>query len=272
LKAIEAHVYPALDRSAYPVRLAAERDLQAALSDTFDIMFTISKNAKVRQQVAEAGHRSSAVLHFLPRNASQERQNIAFVSKTTPKDDVARIARLLARSKFFSDAGKGLGAVSFVCVHEERHDDLVKHLVDATREFGEQTRASKGSTDLKDAEGKVVIGSVKSGENTILEKVSTTSSLLDANLERPVLPIVPVTSTEEALNTIRDRYATGLVSSEVSIMLRNLGYSLGHMLVVFADQLELDYFATELAPPVFLANDIPIEYLGKHYLLKTPLA
>lgn len=222
LRAIEAHVYPALDRSAYPMRLASESDLQAGLSDTFDVMFTTSKNAKIRQSVAEAGHRSSALLHFLPRNASQGRQNIAFVSKTAPKDDIARIAKLLARSKFFSDAGKGLGAVSFVCVHEERHDELVKQLVQATKEFGQQSRGSSGGADLKESEGKVVVGNVKTGENTILEKVSTTSSLLDANLERPVLPVVPVTSTEEALNTIRDRQVTGLSICMRSVTLTRL--------------------------------------------------
>lgn len=226
-KLLGEYVKPMLDHDAFPIHLATSSNLQEALQHSYQVYSATSTERDVRRQVAEAAFSNEAPCHLLPVSSKSSAQNICLVSKTTPRSDLSRVARLIARSKFCALAGQGLGAVSFVCVHEEVHDELVKHLVEAVREFTNSPGAFSQPTvtfdgsDVHKRSGsaKVVAGDFTPSAPTILEKVDVFSSLLDEAIAGLVLPVVPFTSTEAALNVIQPR--------------------LGSLLAVFGDQLEM---------------------------------
>lgn len=120
----------------------------------------------------------------------------------------------MARAKFCALGGQGLGALSFVCVHEELHDEFIRQLVQVTRELssgGSDLAMVNAQISLEDLDsGKVVCGSLgQAGKGVsapvIIEKVAGNSKLLDQKIEGCVLPVVSFTSTEEAISIASKR-------------------------------------------------------------------
>jgi acyl-CoA reductase-like NAD-dependent aldehyde dehydrogenase len=90
---------------------------------------------------------------------------------------------------------------------------------------------------------RIVFGSPEHG-NTIVENVSSSSELLDSHSSN-IFPVVPFTSTEDAFNIVEKR--------------------LGHVLSIFANDKEVQYFASELNAGYVVANDWPLELLGVYF-------
>lgn len=225
-------VYPSLDISAYPIRLADKSTLETVLRTPFHVYAAVSTDIEVRKQLVLAAADSVAPVYLTPAG-KPDLQNVCIVSKTAERSDLPRIASLIVRASAGALAGQSLGAISFVCAHEQIHDDLVKELVNAAQRIANATadvstpRVQTSSAKVNgyhgnEEGGKTVFQEAIAGGKCnfrIVESVEPSSSLLNGGSQALTLPVVPFTSTEQALQIVAPR--------------------LGQVLNVFSDQLEL---------------------------------
>ena len=212
---LKAILYPAVDAAAYPILLGSNGTLSEALAKPFDIYVATSTDRNLRGAIGSAALSASSPCHLLPRSMDPAAQNIAIVSKTTPASELPRVAKLLARAKFCALGGQSLGALSFVAVHEEVHNELVRHLVAATASIstsaGDLCLRNDNSFSLPEKlDGRVVAGSATNSNASfaspiVIESVPSTSHLLSAAIRAPVLPVVPYGSTEDAIDLVLSR-------------------------------------------------------------------
>lgn len=265
-------MYPSLDASAYPVRLADKEALQVAFSKPFQVYAAVSTDKEFRKQLVLAAAESIAPVYLTPAG-KPDLQNICIVSKTADRSDLRRIANLIVRSSYGALAGQSLGAISFVCAHEQIHDDLVRELVNAGQRFANASADISlpgASSNVQKINGhsdanheKTVFQQNVAGKGTfrIVEGVKADSGLINGASEALTLPIVSFTSTEEALKIAAPRL--GQVLSLFSDQLELSAGRLNHLRDAWADVLNSDYFATELRPHIVTSNDIPVQLLSK---------
>ncbi|KAI5477315.1 aldehyde dehydrogenase [Pseudohyphozyma bogoriensis] len=186
--------------------------------------------------------------------------NPLIISSSAPSSTIASLARLVARGAFYN-AGRSLNSINYVLVHEELVQTFTEALVSATKEmFGVDAGLSddfakvaaseagrlRGAIGeaVRSGEGKVVIGGVdKDGVvvPTIITNVTRTSALIQQRLEGPVLPIVSISSLEDALSIALSKS--------------------GSVAYVFGNSADCHYLAHELNVSTVYNNDIPLEAL-----------
>lgn len=189
----------------------------------FDVYCAVGDDVETKRDIPQAASKNNAPYQLLPKPG----QNVCIVSKTTPKSDLARVARLIVRAKFCAFSGQSLGSPSFITAHEEVHDELVKQLTAAAKEFSAANSdfsvpkypPPTSFSQLTDGRSKVVFnsvqGSTKTSAQIIIENVPSTSEALERSVKSPAILVVPYTSTEEAINIVSPK--------------------LGHVLNIFAN-------------------------------------
>lgn len=212
------------DVEAYPVLLGTEAVINKALSFRFNSYYGTVTDHGLRQQLVTAATRADATIKVLPSATNIRKHNIAIVNKTIPESQLVQVAREVCRASFGCVGGQGLGHVSVVLVHGERHDAFSREMVRATRHLFPSSGRHAGMRDLcplnvTETEISTLGAAVKEGNlvcggewdaatgwfaPTILENVNVKSSLLATPLAGPILPLVPFHSTEEAIRIAQD--------------------------------------------------------------------
>lgn len=223
-----------IDRKAY-VLLSNTSHLLKTLSHqaTVQGIFATITNAHEREEfIHHLGHAKGAKITLVPDLPcdAKPHPSIAIISKTCTKKQLHKAAKLIARGKFFA-TGTSPGSVSSVYVHEEIQNEFVELLLECTREmFGSNAQRSKdfgrfvdphahqhgvkGLEKLLDGnlkgETKVILGANFDEKDhfispTLIDNVPGNSTL-GGGIMGPILPIVPLTSTEEVFAFLENKF------------------------------------------------------------------
>lgn len=214
LQQVIQDVFNKLDRTSYRVVFDSDNVDFGALAT--DAVVVSSRDETMRQKASLAGKRALLFPQQVERGSSRVHGNMAYVSNTVEKKNLAQIARLVVRGAFVAN-GANLNGVDYALIHEELHAEFVDLVIAAAKDMygadasfasgkslplGAKEAATAVASQTKSGKAQIVFGGSKKGDAlsfTVLDNVNEASDLVRRGTLSPILPIVPVTSGEHVI-------------------------------------------------------------------------
>lgn len=216
IKTIIEGVFAKLDRTAFQVVFVQQGELAKSIEKVESDAIVVSSRQDSLRKAASARGAARKTILFPPsvEKSLKVYGTMALVSEHVKRADLPKIARLVVRAAFVGN-GANLNGIDYVLVHEVLHAEFVDLVTSAAKEmYGADSSFQKGKTastadasslvaeQTKSGKAQIVFGGAKQGSAigmTVIDNVDESSDLVRFGTTAPVLPILPVTSTEHVI-------------------------------------------------------------------------